>query len=138
MENKKTPRKPMKILGTALDCSDAKELAAFYVRLLGWEMTYSSEDVAVISSPEHPSQLVFQVVEEYQKPVWPWEKEKQAQMMHFDFFVEDLEQAVEHAKACGATLSPVQFFQETSRTMFDPAGHPFCLSTCYEAELYAK
>jgi len=82
------------------------------------------------SRPDHPSLLVFQAVDNYQKPIWPWEKDKQAQMMHFDFYVENLEEAVEHAKSCGATVSEVQYFnfEGGSVVMFDPAGHPFCLS----------
>ena len=128
----------MKIIGTAIDCKDANELADFYAQMLGWTKTFSGNGVAVISSPEHPSLLVFQAVDHYQKPVWPWEKGKQAQMMHFDFFVECLEEAVEHAKACGATVSETQYFSQSSVVMFDPAGHPFCLSTVWENELYTK
>ena len=131
-------KKPLRIIGTAIDCPDENELADFYARMLGWTKTYSGNGFAVISSPEHPSLLVFQAVENYKKPVWPWEKGKQAQMMHFDFFVENLDESVEHAKKCGATISKVQFFEGSCVTMFDPAGHPFCLSTTWEAELYAK
>lgn len=47
-------------------------------------------------------------------------------MLHLDFHVEDLESAVKHAIECGAKLADSQYF-ETSRTMIDPAGHPFCL-----------
>ena len=129
---------PMKIIGTAIDCDDENALADFYVKLLGWTKTFSGNGFAVISSPEYPALLVFQAVENYQKPVWPCEKDKQAQMMHFDFFVENLDEAVEHAKACGATVSEVQFFEGSSVTMLDPVGHPFCLSTVWEEALYAK
>ena len=130
-------RKSMKIISTAIDCDDENALADFYARLLGWTKTFSGNGFAVISSPEHPSLLVFQAVENYQKPIWPWKKDKQAQMMHFDFYVENLDEAVQHAKACGAVVSEVQFFED-SVTMFDPAGHPFCLSTVWEDGLYAK
>ena len=49
------------------------------------------------------------------------------QMAHMDFYVQDLNQAVSHALNCGATKSEVQYF-DTSTVMFDPEGHPFCLS----------
>ena len=49
-------------------------------------------------------------------------------MAHIDFLVENLDEAVAHALKCGATKSEVQYY-ETSATMFDPEGHPFCLST---------
>jgi len=128
----------MKIIGTAIDCDDENALADFYAQMLGWTKTFSGNGFAVISSPEHPSLLVFQVVEDYQRPVWPWEKDKQAQMMHFDFLADDLDEAMEHAKACGASVCEVQFYEGTSVTMLDPSGHPFCLSTVWEDELYAK
>lgn len=131
-------RTPMKVIGTAIDCDNENALADFYALMLGWTKTFSGNGFAVISSPEYPALLVFQSVENYQKPVWPWEKDKQAQMMHFDFFIENLDEAVEHAKACGATVSEVQFFERGCVTMFDPAGHPFCLSTSWEEELFAK
>jgi len=59
-------------------------------------------------------------------------------MMPFDFFVENLDEAVEHAKVCGATASKVQYFGEIGTVMFDPAGHPFCISTVWEEGLFAK
>ncbi|MCL2853092.1 MAG: hypothetical protein FWE20_08690 [Defluviitaleaceae bacterium] len=51
-------------------------------------------------------------------------------MAHVDFLVDnlDLAEAEELALRNGAKKSDVQFF-ETSTVMFDPAGHPFCLST---------
>lgn len=133
-----TPRKPMGVIGIAIDCPNENDLADFYVRMLGWKKTYAGNEFAVVSSPEVPFLLVFQGVEDYQPPVWPWEKDKQAQMMHFDFYVEDLEESVEHAKRCGATVSSVQFFEPGAMVLLDPAGHPFCLSTAREEALYAK
>ncbi|MCD7936016.1 MAG: hypothetical protein LUG98_04080 [Tannerellaceae bacterium] len=49
-------------------------------------------------------------------------------MLHLDFYVDNLEEAVRQAMSYGATLAGTQYFK-TSRTMFDPAGHPFCLDT---------
>jgi len=133
-----TKRVPMKIISTTIDCADADALADFYIELLGWTKTYSGNGFVVISAAEQPSLLVFQSVENYQKPTWPWQKDKQAQMMHLDFFAPNLDEAVEHAKACGAVVSEVQFFDEGGVVMFDPAGHPFCLSGVWEDGLYVK
>jgi hypothetical protein len=47
-------------------------------------------------------------------------------MMHLDFQVADLDDAVAEALALGAKLSPTQP-QEHVRVLADPAGHPFCL-----------
>ncbi len=115
------------ILGIALDCRNADALADFYVALLGWKKTLSGDGWAGIHSPSGLV-LAFQTVEEYIPPVWPWKEGEQQQMAHIDFKVDNLAEAVEHALCCGATKSDVQYF-ETSTVMFDPEGHPFCLST---------
>ena len=111
-----------------IDCNNAGILAEFYSKLLGWEWTHPrANGWAVVTSPTGMV-LAFQEVEEYQLPVWPWEKGKQGQMLHLDFYVENLEEAVKYAVELGARLAEQQYFR-TSRTMFDPEGHPFCLDT---------
>lgn len=115
------------IIGVALDCRDPDELADFYVELLGLEKTISSGNWAGIHTPQGII-LAFQRVEEYVPPVWPWQEGEQQQMLHLDFAVDDLEKAVEHATKCGAKKAEVQYY-DSSTVMFDPAGHPFCLST---------
>ena len=114
------------IIGFAYDCKDANALADFYEELLGWKKTISGNGWAGIHSPQGWI-LAFQQVENYIPPVWPWEEGKQQQMAHIDFKVKDLDEAVAHAIKCGATKSKVQYY-DTSTVMFDPEGHPFCLS----------
>ena len=118
------------IIGIALDCPDANELADFYIKLSGWKKEISSDDWAALRTPEGIL-LVFQTVENYVPPVWPWKNGDQQQMVHIDFKVDDLSEAAEHALVCGAKKSDVQFF-DNSTVMFDPAGHPFCLSTVFQ------
>ena len=115
------------IIGIAFDCPDANALADFYVRITGWEKEISSNEWAALRTPEGLL-LVFQSVEEYVRPIWPWTSGEQQQMAHIDFLVDNLEESVELAMQNGAGKSDVQFF-DTSTVMFDPAGHPFCLST---------
>lgn len=115
------------IIGFAYDCKDADTLADFYVRLLGWKKTLSGGGWAGIHSPQGII-LSFQTVEEYMSPVWPWKKGEQQQMAQIDFKVDDLQKSIEHAIQCGATKAEVQYY-DTSTVMFDPEGHPFCLST---------
>ena len=93
-------------MNIVVDCKDAGVLAEFYSKLV----------------------MAFQEIEEYQPPVWPWKEGKQGQMLHLDFYVENLEEAVVYAIQLGARQADEQYFR-TSRTMFDPAGHPFCLDT---------
>lgn len=115
------------IIGIAFDCPNANDLADFYVQLSGWKKEISSDEWAAIRTPEGIL-LVFQTVDNYEHPVWPWENGKQQQMAHIDFYVDNLEEAVANASKCGARKAEVQYY-ETSTVMFDPAGHPFCLST---------
>ena len=115
------------IIGITFDCPNANDLADFYAKISGWNKEISSDEWAALRTPEGIL-LVFQTVEDYVPPVWPWENGKQQQMAHIDFYVEDLEEAEKLAIKNGAVKSSVQFF-DTSTVMFDPAGHPFCLST---------
>ena len=115
------------IIGITFDCINANELADFYIRLSGWKKEISSDEWAAIRTPEGLL-LVFQTVENYVSPFWPWKDGKQQQMAHIDFKVDNLSESVERALKCGAIKSDVQFY-DTSTVMFDPAGHPFCLST---------
>ncbi len=118
------------IMGIAFDCPDANELADFYVKLSGWEKEISGEEFAAIRTPQGIL-LVFQTVENYVPPVWPWRAGEQQQMAHIDFKTDNLQEAEEHAVKCGAKKAEIQYY-DTSSVMFDPAGHPFCLSTIQE------
>lgn len=115
------------IAGFAYDCKNADALADFYVKLLGWEKELSGGGWAGLRSPQGWI-LAFQEVDEYVPPVWPWKVGKQQQMAHIDFLVKNLNESVDHALQCGARKSEIQYF-DTSIVMFDPEGHPFCLST---------
>jgi len=115
------------IIGIAFDCLKANDLANFYGRLTGWRKEIESDEWAALRTPEGIL-LVFQSVEDYMPPVWPWKNGEQQQMAHIDFKVENLKEAEELALKYGATKSDVQYYS-TSTVMFDPAGHPFCLST---------
>lgn len=115
------------IAGFAYDCKNADALADFYRSLLGWEKILSGGGWAGLRSPQGWV-FAFQEVEEYIAPTWPWAPDKQQQMAHMDFLVDNLDAAVAHALECGAKKSEVQYF-DTSTVLFDPEGHPFCLST---------
>lgn len=115
-------------INLVIDCADAGIMAEFYSKLLGWEWTHpQANGWAAITSPTG-SVIAFQEVEEYRPPVWPWQEGKQGQMLHIDIWVDDLEESVRYAIECGAKPADEQFFR-TSRTMIDPAGHPFCIDT---------
>ena len=111
--------------GIVLDCADAQRLAEFYGALLGWPREEAAPSWAALSAPGGWT-LAFQQVPGYTPPVWPWREGAQGQMLHLDFHVKDLKGAVRCALACGARMVQTQYYQ-TSCTLLDPAGHPFCL-----------
>lgn len=70
--------------------------------------------------------MAFATEAEFVSPKWPSDSNQQQMMIHLDFEVDDLDEAVEHAVAAGATVASYQP-QELVRVMLDPSGHPFCL-----------
>jgi catechol 2,3-dioxygenase-like lactoylglutathione lyase family enzyme len=112
--------------GVVLDAPDARELARFYARLLGWKLAKEDPDWATLSPPDGVAYLAFQTSPEYERPVWPPAEGRQQMMMHLDLEVSDLVAAVADAIELGATVAEYQP-QEHVRVMLDPAGHPFCL-----------
>lgn len=120
----------IKLSAVTIDCKDHLALAQFYAALLTWEVAYQDGDYACVGVPGAPQGaypgLTFQRNPDYVPPVWPEEPAAQQQMEHLDLAVDDLDAAVRHAVACGATLSPRQF-SDAWTVLFDPAGHPFCL-----------
>lgn len=56
---------------------------------------------------------------------------KQQKQMHFDFQVDNVLETVRKAEALGAKKAKDQFGGKDFVTMFDPAGHPFCLCQKY-------
>ncbi|MDL2225340.1 hypothetical protein LJC20_03920 [Eubacteriales bacterium OttesenSCG-928-M02] len=87
---------------------------------------YDAEWIIVKSVDGAGTPLVFQQVENYEPPTWPAETGKQQQMLHLDFYVEQVADGVAHALSCGARLAPTQL-EEDWRVLLDPAGHPFCI-----------
>lgn len=114
-----------RLSGIVLDCADPEALAGFYQRLLGWPREPAGEGWAALAAPGGWT-LAFQAVPAYAPPVWPWQPGAPGQMLHLDWRVDDLDEAVAFALACGATLAGTQYFT-TARTLLDPAGHPLCL-----------
>ena len=65
--------------GVCLDCADAEQLATFYGRLLGWEVTARDDQDGrlggagwiAMNDPAGGVGLLFQAEEWYEPPVWP-------------------------------------------------------------------
>lgn len=115
--------------GIVLDAPDARELADFYQRLLGWTIFNAADDwVDLAPSQDAGYNLAFATEPHYARPVWPTQPGHQQMGMHLNLQVDDLEEAVVYALECGAELASFQP-QPDVRVLLDPAGHPFCLYT---------
>jgi len=114
------------LTATVLDAPDARALADFYHRLLGWPIGTDEPDWVTLRPPDEGPGLSFQTESAYVRPTWPAGPGDQQMMMHLDIEVGDLTAAGAHAVAEGAVLADYQP-QTDVRVYLDPAGHPFCL-----------
>lgn len=114
------------LTAVVLDSPDARTLAAFYRRLLGWTVEREESDWVKLTAPDGGAALSFQTETAYVRPTWPAGPGDQQMMMHLDIEVDDLDDAGAYALAEGATLAEYQP-QDDVRVYLDPAGHPFCL-----------
>jgi catechol 2,3-dioxygenase-like lactoylglutathione lyase family enzyme len=120
----RTPR--FTLTAAVLDAPDARDLAGFYQRLLGWPVGRDEPDWVTLRPPGGGAGLSFQTETAYVRPTWPAGPGDQQMMVHLDVEVDDLDAAGAHARASGAALAEYQP-QEDVRVYLDPAGHPFCL-----------
>jgi len=61
----------LKLSGVVLDAPDAGALAAFYRRLLGWEVEQDEPGWVKLRSRDGGAGLSFQTEAQYVPPVWP-------------------------------------------------------------------
>ena len=119
-------RPRLRIAGTVLSTRDARALAGFYERLLGWPRLANERGWVILREEPTAHGLSFHEDAEYVPPVWPSEAGEQLMMVHLDIATDDLDAAVSHAIECGASVAPHQP-QAAVTVMLDPDGHPFCL-----------
>jgi hypothetical protein len=109
----------------ALDCPDARQLAAFYADITGGRVTFADDAWATVDGPG--GRIDFQTVPAYTPPAWP--DPTSSIQMHLDFYVEDLAATEARVLAAGATKFEFQPNADHCLVFADPVGHPFCLST---------
>ncbi|MFI6168164.1 VOC family protein [Nocardia sp. NPDC051052] len=107
-----------------LNCADKEELAGFWAALLGGEIVYRADDLAVVHTER--GSLCALLVPNYRPPTWPGGDTPIH--IHLDLKVDDLDDAQAEAVRLGARLAEVQPGPDQWRVMLDPAGHPFCLT----------
>ena len=110
-------------LAVNLDCANPPQLAEFYSKLTGGEVTYTSEEYAAVQAGSIT--LYFQKVADHRPPTWP--DSERPQQSHLDFYVENLQDAEAAALEFGASKPGFQPDGEKYRVVLDPAGHPLCL-----------
>lgn len=109
----------------SLDCADPAELGAFWAGLLDGEVAFTSDTFVAVKT--EGVWLAAVKVEGYRAPDWP--DASVPKQLHLDVAVTDLDAATAAATALGATVAALQPAPDRWRVLFDPAGHPFCLST---------
>jgi catechol 2,3-dioxygenase-like lactoylglutathione lyase family enzyme len=115
----------LRITTVNIGAPEPRRLADFWQTLLGGEIAHDEGDFVILRLPDGQVALSFQR-EEFTAPTWPAGPGDQHMMMHLEVRVDDLQEATEHALACGARLAEHQP-QDDVRVCIDPAGHPFCL-----------
>ncbi|MEU1812555.1 VOC family protein [Micromonospora aurantiaca (nom. illeg.)] len=107
----------------SIDSSDPAAHAAFYAKALGWEITHSEAEYAMIVK-DGPA-IGFGLVPGYTPPAWP--DESGDKRYHLDLYVDDVAVAEKALVAAGATRPEFQPGGERWTVLLDPIGQPFCL-----------
>jgi hypothetical protein len=110
----------------SLDCEDPSALGTFWAGLLDGEVAFRSDDFVAVRTDTVWLSAVR--VPHHRPPDWPGEVGRPKQI-HLDLAVDDLDGAEATAIAMGAVRATEQPAPDRWRVLFDPAGHPFCLST---------
>jgi len=116
-----------RLASVSLDCPDPSSLADFYGSLLGMRRVFARPDGSVVALSDGKSFVTMMRIENYVAPTWP--EPGQLQQRHLDVSVTDLSDAVLNAVTLGAREADHQPKPDIFRVLFDPAGHPCCLTT---------
>ena len=105
-----------------VDAADPRRLAEFWGELLGYKVTYDSDDEVAIETPDEsgPAVLFLKVPDD----------KRVKNRLHFDLKPDDQDAEVERALSLGATH--VEIGQErdpdvTWKVLADPEGNEFCI-----------
>jgi len=115
----------------SLDCSDPLPLGEFWAAMLGGEIVVTKPTTVVVRSDW--VWIAALRVAHHRPPTWP--DDDVPKQIHLDLAVTDLEGAVAEAQRLGATVASSQPDPTRWRVLFDPAGHPFCLTTQIPADV---
>ncbi len=114
---------PATLAMISIDCDDPRALADFYHHVLGWDITHSQDEYAMVGDGQ--TAIGFGRIPDYQPPSWP--NESGTKQFHLDMYVDDLDKAELSCVEAGATRPDFQPGGDRWRVLIDPAGHPFCI-----------
>jgi hypothetical protein len=115
----------IRLSSVAVECPDARQLAAFYATITGGSVTFASDEWVTVNGPG--GRIDFQTAPEYVPPAWP--DPHSSMQLHLDFYVDDMQAAEARVLAAGARKYEYQPSPDAFRVYADPVGHPFCLTT---------
>jgi hypothetical protein len=117
----------VELAAITIDCGDPAPMAAFYAAAFAAEVSHADDTGAWIHISADLLVLV-RTVDDYQPPAWP--ATDIPLQMHFEMWVDDIEEAETRLRELGATTPDFQPLREHGNlVMLDPAGHPFCIGT---------
>jgi predicted enzyme related to lactoylglutathione lyase len=116
---------PIKTFAVNIDCPDGEPLSAFYAPMLGHQVKYLQDKMAMVGTepPAAMGDILFQPVADYRPPQWP--DPAHPQQLHLDITVDDIDAAERRVLQLGAARLPGD--GDNWRVFADPDGHPFCL-----------
>ena len=109
---------------------DPARLADFYRQLLGLEVLLETDDVVALKGAG--ILITAERIAHHVPPDWP--TGPVPKQVHLELAVDDLAAAEAAALALGAVRATAQPCPEEYLVCFDPAGHPFCLTTQIPAD----
>ena len=108
-----------------LDCADPRPLAEFWAAIPGGEVMFTTATTVGVRTDW--TWIATIGVPDYQPPTWPGAGVPK--QIHLDLAVGGLDAAVAEVHRLGAIPAAFQPARGQRRILFDPAGHPFCLTT---------
>jgi catechol-2,3-dioxygenase len=112
------------IRSVVVDCRKPRELAGFWLKVLGGKVSSEDETFVVLTDP-NGRRLAFQRSPEHEPPEFP--DPRGSQQFHLDIRVADIEEAEGEILTLGAVRVEDAAEDDTFRVYRDPAGHTFCL-----------
>ncbi|MFF4952382.1 VOC family protein [Streptomyces chattanoogensis] len=115
-----------RMMGAGFWAHDGKALADFYAAALGWKVTQTFGDTAVMISDgsEGATGYVFYTAKDFRAPDWP----KDELAFHVDLSCDDIAATEKRLLSLGATKPEHQPGGDRWTVLLDPSGQPFCIS----------